>query len=374
MIAIRYLLLISVILGCSLERTESLPPPDEVHFPASVLPIPGVGRALVMSTVIDRAYTVGQISVFNPDEIPSLSSVIISGLFGGQLSLSYSTSRERQFVVVPTRDNDLVELYALDVNGDLALARLNTYSSFGSQPMARGPMSTLALDHGFLIGHPVSSTVSYWGLDDEDEELDYGCSVQIPGGVGYFDVHPVTGEIYITSQFSRTISVVRVENAGWLGDPSSRTCRIVLVRAFDGRGTNHHDLSFSSDGSRLYVSGLNDGDIKMFDTAPDTFGVPADRLVRRTWLGEEATMITLDKTGTSVFVAMMKDKQVVQLDGESLLVQSVIETEGNPYDLAFVESDSNSLLAITYFDQHEVGVFQAVAPYKFEPYFLEDRQ
>ena len=112
MIAIRYLLLISIILGCSLERTESLPPPEEVHFPASVMPIPGSGRALVMSTVIDRAYTVGQISVFSPDRTPSLSSAIISGLFGGQLSLNYSASRERQFVVVPTRDNELIEVYA----------------------------------------------------------------------------------------------------------------------------------------------------------------------------------------------------------------------------------------------------------------------
>jgi WD40 repeat protein len=353
------ILTLTSLLGCYQEQPENTPEVTEVFFPGSVLSIDNGTRVLVANTAFDRSYDRGHISVLSAEGELDTESSILTGIFGGQLSVSDTLDDDHQIVVLPTREDDLIEVFKINAERDQPLTLVDTLNSFGRLPMATGPMSSVWTNGYFLIGHGSGRTVSAWSLDPLTHELSYGCSIGLATGVHFMSIHPQTDEVYVTSRFSGSVAVLTLEDAGWIGDPSTRTCRLSVDRFFDSHAANTHALQFSADGSRLYLSSLIDGTVTLIDVAPNTQGVVEETIMRRRWVGSDAGVVKLSPVDGLLYVANADTKRLIQLDPLQLSIRSELSLSGRPFDYDFVETEAGvHRVMMSFFADHEIGVVE----------------
>ena len=187
--------------------------------------------------------------------------------------------------------------------------------------------------------------------------------------------HPVTNQVYVTSRLSASVGVVEVESAGWFGDPSTRSCRIQIRDTFNVGSRNSHGIAFNKKGTRLYISSLADGAIHMFDVSLDASGSPLNSRIGSNWVGQGSGLLRFDTLSEDVFVAVTDDRQIVRLNGETLAVEQRLLVSGQPYDLDFaVGADSSTLLVVSYFAEHKVGLIELTPDGLIETNVLESSQ
>lgn len=351
------ILALASLLGCYQEQPKKTPELTTVFFPGSVLSVDQGHRILIANTAFDRSFDRGHISVLSPDGTLDSSSSVLTGIFGGQMSISDTGPNGGQVLLLPTREDDLIEVYSVDEAGGGTISLVQTVKRFGRLPMSIGPMSSLWTNGYFLVGHGSGRTVSAWVLDAEAQQITYGCSLALGTGVHFLATHPGTGEIYVTSRSSGSVAVLRLEDAGWNGDPSTRRCRMTVERYFDSSAANTHALTFSDDGAQLYITSLVDGTITLVDTQPNALGVVEERIRRRRWIGPEAGVVKFSPYDGLLYVANANLKRLFQLDPSQLTVLSEAELSGRPFDFDFVVDDEGQQRAmVSFFADHEIGV------------------
>ena len=123
---IRLLLLLSLssIAACYGSSGPNNPGVTTVHYPSSVLTVGDGTTVLVANTGLDRKYDSGHLSVVDVDDNRVSETGVLTGLFGGGMALSKQTNaRGERFLVLPTRDDDLLELFALSLDNDIIIRR-----------------------------------------------------------------------------------------------------------------------------------------------------------------------------------------------------------------------------------------------------------
>ena len=114
-----FLLIISTT-ACTGGSNRNHPELETIHYPTAVMSIGDSGYVLVSNTGLDRKYDKGHLSVVNASNQSLDSTGMLTGLFGGGMALSEATSENgERFLLLPTRDNDLLELYALSAESGL---------------------------------------------------------------------------------------------------------------------------------------------------------------------------------------------------------------------------------------------------------------
>jgi DNA-binding beta-propeller fold protein YncE len=351
------ILALASLLGCYQEQPKNEPELSAVFFPGSVLSVNRGQRVFVANTSFDRTFDRGHISVLSPEGTLDTSNSVLTGIFGGQMSISDDGMGDERVLLLPTREEDLIEVYGVGQDGGGSLRLIQTLDTFGRLPMAIGPMSSVWSDGYFLVGHGSGRTVSAWSLDTERNEIEYGCSITLPTGVHFLARHPATGEIYVTSRFSGSVAVLRLEDAGWVGDPSTRRCRLNVARYFDSGAANTHAITFGADGAQLFVTSIIDGTITVLDTRPDGAGMVEERVRRRRWIGPEAGVVKVSPYDGLLYIANAELKRFFQLDPATLSVLKEAELSGRPFDFDFVKDEEGQQRAMmSFFADHEIGI------------------
>ena len=234
--------------ACSGTGGQNTPEIDTVHYPTSVVTIADGTVALVSNTGLDRQYARGHLAVVDIVGGRVTDSGVLTGLFGGGMALSSEpNSNGERYLVIPTRDESLLELYAVTAGDETSVRLVAEYGDFGVRPMSGAPLNVVALGGGFMVSHPSQSVVSYWYLDEASEELRYGCSTTLSSGVHMLAKHPAAERVYVSSRLGSSIAVVGVESAGGYGDPTTRICRVKVKDYVNVGSRNSHGLAFDSD-------------------------------------------------------------------------------------------------------------------------------
>lgn len=125
-----------------------------------------------------------------------------------------------------------------------------------------------------------------------------------PEGREVWTATPVTGEIFIL-------------------DPGTEK----IVSTLDAKIVGANRVKFTTDGSRVLVSNIRNGDLVMFDSQ-------SRQEIKRLRVGAGATTILLDPDGTRVFVACNVDGYIAVIDLKKFAISGRIDVGGNPDGLA----------------------------------------
>ena len=142
--------------------------------------------------------------------------------------------------------------------------------------------------------------------------------------------------------------------------------RVIPVRSVTTRG-----LTFSEDGTKLFVTSATDNSLRVYDTTVGYGGVPYDTLLRSIPLGDEPANVRLARCGSDgcapgeglLYISIYRDDLIVAVDPNTLTVVGRTEVGSTPYDIGFVRTPDGQLkLVVTNFDDASVSIVEAGEP------------
>lgn len=139
--------------------------------------------------------------------------------------------------------------------------------------------------------------------------------VAVGNGVEGFDLSPNGKEIWTGNSQDGTVSIIDVA-----------TKKVTETLAANVTGANR--LKFTPDGTRVFLSMLNNPDVVVFDAA-------SRKEVKRVAVGRGAAGILMQPDGSRAYVACSPDNYVAVIDVNTLQVVGRIETGRGPDGLAW---------------------------------------
>ncbi|HEY4287839.1 MAG TPA: YncE family protein [Puia sp.] len=140
-------------------------------------------------------------------------------------------------------------------------------------------------------------------------------AVGVAGGSEGFDVSPDGRELWAAGSVDGTISIIDVGTKK-------------LAAKIDAKVTGANRLKFTPDGSRVFISSLQSGELTIYDAR-------SRKEVKRMNIGHGAAGILMDPDGSRVFVACSADNYVAVIDLNTLEVTKHIDVGGVPDGLAW---------------------------------------
>ena len=395
--------------ACGVDETGFNPPADTLWFPLGVAAHPDGRYIYLNNSVFDRRFNAGSVMVYDTEERRILPDATVEiGLFAGELLLGRTRDADctGDACVGPltaytvTRNNN--HLVRIDIDADvgngaahLACEQSNgacagdaVFENFGLEgPISDDPYG-MAIDRdGLWMTHSGRGVLSRWDVLSSGA-LEFRCALNLPAGATAVARHPTSGLAYVTDRFGQRIHVVECTApfgefvAGVAGDPCSlRVVDTITVDPIADRGRTR-GLTFSADGTLLYVASSTDQTLRIYDATIGTGG-PRNRLLGIVPLGGFPNLVRvaglradevrvddgidrgtvgalLDTPGVGeglVYVTLFDAGVVVVIDPELMLIVARIPVGDGPHDITFLPDATGALRGyVSLFNEHRIAV------------------
>ena len=420
--------------GCSTDIAGEDPPAGQLHYPIGLALHPDGQSIFVVNTNFNVEFRRGSVAVLLlEEELPNsrvLGAVsadppetrLLIDSFGGNLVLegeprtdADGTSFYRGYV--PVREGNSVEVLRIDettvpghggeqrkVWGALtnsrrvmtqrrdpfrALPGLSVTCPDGSDGGREVPL--LAVEH-LALGELVFIDLDALDRDiageplEPEEEIIAG-ELNLPGGTVDMAIHPLTGELYLTSRFSNALEIIRPDPGTLcteckVCDPGEdESCslpdgcddgwgwRSTAVNNTTGGGFDSRGLSFDVSGDRLYVANRGPDSLLVFNTAiEEETGEPRDELIDALPLPASPAgvrYLAREAPGRDlVLVTCFDEGRLWILDAETLLVREATPVGYGPYEMVVAQLDllsgdgepGRTVALVANFDEHSIAV------------------
>ncbi len=352
--------------GCGVDEVGIEPPTDELYFPVGMDVHPDGRYLYVANGVFDRKFNKGTVMVYDTYERQLLADATVPiGLFGGEIAVR---RLEGEQVVAYTTSRDDNELLRLEVEGQGAELLLPAGGEL-TEDVSADPFG-MALDpQGLMLTHLSRGIVSFWY--ERAEGLTFGCDHTLPAGATNVARHPSLGWAYVTDRTGQRVQLVEpvhfeADGEGLTRDACEWRARgHITVDGAESRGRTR-GLSFSADGTLLYVASSTDSSVRIYDSSVRSDGRPRNTLLWATPAGSAPNVIkvaglrpgevrppdgldgpardALDLKGEGlVYATVFNDDRVVVIDPDNGLVIARIDTGKGPHDIVFLTDPSGGL-------------------------------
>lgn len=356
-------------LGCGDDVGPSPDTEKGVRYPLKLTPVPGGRTVLVAGANFDRRYRAGKLRALDTATERFVAMALEIPAFVGDVALQLPESASADALplrlIVTSRETDEISLPEL-VPGSPSLpfvlqcgehdrdGRCDTAHRYPS-PLAGAAAQPPPID--MLGADPMGVEVLRWGpanwrvtvvaaADGQVTVLKLNQAGQVKAidvanfGAGLTAVRtvPATGRTYISDARSPALHVFRLDPApsatqGYkLAPEPAINLPSAVVRDF-GRG-----LALSGNGGRLYLADRSPASLVVIDVAPDSAGVPRNKVVQVLPLGGQPSEVSVAPTGADgrelVYISCFNDDSVWVVDPQLHEVVAKIRLPHAAYGLA----------------------------------------
>jgi DNA-binding beta-propeller fold protein YncE len=421
--------------GCGSDERGVTPPQNELYYPLGIAPHPDGRYLYISNSIFDRQYNASTLTVFDTFTHQFLEKATVElGLFSGELKLikracsstqnedaenedaenedAENEDAECGSVVGYITTRDYNELITLNFQADQGNQKSHIQCdqgienqgytdrspypikanrcggeavifNAGDQNMGEAPYSISADSQGLWVSHLDSNSISRWRLPSLDFDPQsrpvFDCQLTL-GGANLIAIHPVSKLAFVSDRFGQSIQVIAP-------NPKKGGACQLNVQQRIALGTNQNDgetrgLTFSADGTLMYVTNATEGALQIYDTSLNRSGQSRNQLLKSLPVGQQANMVrvaglrsnefrpasntkgiseveqSVDQKGQGlVYVTVYGTHRILVIDPQRFAVIREIKVDKGPHDIVFMPNEEGELRGyVTHFQDHSLSI------------------